>query len=43
MEVYNRITEGYIANPLALRNADVSPTMSSSNLNIFASHFPLPV
>jgi hypothetical protein len=28
MEVYNRITEGNIANPLALRNADVNPTMS---------------
>jgi hypothetical protein len=34
MEVYNRIREGYIANPLALRNADVNPTMSAANLNI---------
>jgi len=34
MDVYNRIREGYIANSLAVRNADVNPTMSASNLNI---------
>ena len=37
MKMYNRIREGYIANSLAVRNAEVNPTMSASNLNIFFS------
>jgi len=34
MEVNNRIREGYIANPLAVRKADVNPTLSASNTKI---------